>query len=98
MTAETLDQLSRLLPEVAISVIFATVLIVYMKMSGKSHEEKTVHFTETLKQIEEQHATVMQKIGQTVDANTRAVELNTQVTRDSSKQHSDMLTQLLLKR
>lgn len=94
MTEEMVSSLSKLLPEIAIAVIFGSILIYYMKSSAKAHEEKTIHFTDTLNNIEEKHAKAYDKLAQSIDLNTQV----TKESRDATKEMRETMTQLIIQR
>lgn len=94
MEENAIANLSRLLPEVAIVVIFALVLIWLIKYMGELHKEKSLEFTATLREIEQQHSKAYDRVSLTIDANTQM----TREAKDATKEMRETLNQLLVQR
>lgn len=94
MDAEILNNISKLLPEVAIAVVFGLILMYYMKQSGIAHKEKTMEFVAYNKERDLVIKEMMEKQNISSDRLARNIEANTSAT----QQMRETLNQLLIQR
>jgi len=89
MEPNTLQTLSTLTPAVAVSVIFAYVLIKSHQETGKMHKEKTEAFLTEIREersamldLVRTHAGTLEKFSVTQQQLTKSIDLNTEATKD----------------
>lgn len=92
MNEETIGSLARLLPEVAIAVVFGLILMYYMKQSGLAHKEKTMEFVAYNKERDMMMRDIMEKQNVSSDRLAKNIEANTVAT----QQMRETLNQLLI--
>ena len=91
---ELFKALPKLTPEVSLPAIFLMAFLWLIRYMGELHRQKSLEFTATLKNIEDQHSKSYEKVSSSIDANTQA----TQQMREATQQMSQTLTQLIIQR
>lgn len=98
MEPTSIDLLQRLLPEIAIAVIFAYILLKIVKMFGDAHEAKTKLFieeihnrdallaklTEKVIKLTEENTEAAFGVKESLNVNSKAIDNNTKAVQDSS--------------